>query len=295
MKMNANTDTAASASFNITYNSLERRFAERGTADAVRKMAAEQEENERKTAALAPDAYRLGERKECREWNAKYKTGMSEDGFYMSVSDYERCFRNGMGYSPKAEVKLIEMKAEAAAKRRNDKKRTIDKSVVVTKRPAEPYSYDGNRCVSLATAQYRESKMSRWFPRIEIVPVKERRFRTLPIGAMAMVLLFALLLALPITLSVMIKERSDTVIAAEAKLAELDGKVTSLENSLSVKDDLAEIRRIAVEEYGMISVDISTTHYLALGGKDRIEAFSEDDGNTGVMALLSALGIGRGK
>ena len=44
--MNAYAETAASASFNIAYNSLERRFGERGTADSVRRLAAEQEENE---------------------------------------------------------------------------------------------------------------------------------------------------------------------------------------------------------------------------------------------------------
>ena len=54
--MNAYAETAASASFNIAYNSLERRFGERGTADSVRRLAAEQEENEIKTAALAPEA-----------------------------------------------------------------------------------------------------------------------------------------------------------------------------------------------------------------------------------------------
>lgn len=43
--MNAYAETAASASFNIAYNSLERRFGERGTADSVRRLAAEQEEN----------------------------------------------------------------------------------------------------------------------------------------------------------------------------------------------------------------------------------------------------------
>ena len=102
--MNAYAETAASASFNIAYNSLERRFMERGTADAVRRLAAEQEENEIKTAALAPEAYRLGARKECRDWNSRYKTGTSEDGFYMTVSDYKRCFYDGMGYDPQVKV-----------------------------------------------------------------------------------------------------------------------------------------------------------------------------------------------
>lgn len=285
--MNAYAETTASASFNIAYNSLERRFTERGTADSVRRLAAEQEENEIKTAALAPEAYRLGARKECRDWNSRYKTGASEDGFYMTVSDYKRCFYDGMGYDPQVKVarRVRAVGGEwhpehpaAAYEFRDSTSRALTES--------------GERRMTPAEA-YRDAAIERWFPREEIAPIKDRRLRSFPVGAVALVILFALVLALPITLSVMIKERSDAVAAAEARLAELDAEVASLENSLSVKDDLAEIRRIAVDEYGMISTNVSTTHYLALGGKDRIEAFSEDSGNTGVMALLSALGIRR--
>lgn len=286
--MNAYADTSASASFNIAYNSLERRFMERGTSDSVRKLIAEQEDNERKTASLAPDAYRLGERKECREWNARYKTGVSDDGYYMTVDDFRRCFSDGMGYRP--DVKVAR-RANAVGERWKPD------------HPAAAYEFRDDRAERALTPSgekrltsseaYRDAAVERWFPREEIAPIKDRRLRAFPVGAVALVILFALVLALPITLSVMIKERSDAVAAAEARLAELDAEVASLENSLSVKDDLAEIRRIAVDEYGMISTNASTTHYLALGGKDRIEVFSEDSGNTGVMALLSALGIRR--
>lgn len=99
--MNAYADTSASASFNIAYNSLERRFMERGTSDSVRKLIAEQEDNERKTASLAPDAYRLGERKECREWNARYKTGVSDDGYYMTVGRFQTLLQRRHGLSPR--------------------------------------------------------------------------------------------------------------------------------------------------------------------------------------------------
>lgn len=88
-------------------------------------------------------------------------------------------------------------------------------------------------------------------------PIKGRRFRTFPLGAVALVLLFTLVLALPVTLSVMIKERSDAVAAAEAKLAALDAEITSLENDLEVKNDLGVIRKAAVDEYGMISMDLA--------------------------------------
>lgn len=284
--MNAYAENAASASFNIAYNSLERRFSERGTGDSVRRIAAKQEEAEARTAALSPAAYKLGARKECRDWNARYKTGSSDDGFYMTVGDYKRCFRDGMGYSP--EVKVARRARAASGEWRPE-------------HPAAAYRFDeasegraltpsGERRMTPAEA-YHEAAVERWFPREEIAPVKDRRLRTVPIGAVALVLLFAVILALPITLSVMIKERGDAVAAAEARLAELEAEMTSLQNSLGAKNDLAAIRRIAVDEYGMISTDISTTHYLALGGGDTIEAFSAEGENAGVVALLSALGI----
>ena len=287
--MNAYADVNASASFIIAYNSLERRFSERGTSDSVRRLAMEQEENERRTAALAPEAYRLGARKECRDWNARYKTGNSDDGFYMTVDDYKRCYRDGMGYLPETQVARrvralsVEWEPEhpaAAYELRESEKRALTPS--------------GEKRMTHVEA-YRDSFIERWFPKEEIAPVKDRRLRTVPFGAVALVLLFALVLALPVTLSVLIKERSDEVAAASSKLDALDAEIAELENELNVKNDLDAIRRIAVDEYGMISTDISTTHYIMLGGGDRIEAFSEENGNAGVMALLSALGIRSGE
>ena len=288
--MNAYADTSASASFNIAYNSLERRFMERGTSDSVRKLIAEQEDNERKTASLAPDAYRLGERKECREWNARYKTGVSDDGYYMTVDDFRRCFSDGMGYRP--DVKVAR-RANAVGERWKPD------------HPAAAYEFRDDRAERALTPSgekrltsseaYHDAAVERWFPREEIAPIKGRRFRTFPLGAVALVLLFTLVLALPVTLSVMIKERSDAVAAAEAKLAALDAEIASLENDLEVKNDLGVIRKAAVDEYGMISMDLATSHYLMLGGKDRIEAFGDEKENAGVMALLSALGIRRGE
>lgn len=292
--MNANAETAASASYNIAYNSLERRFFGRGTADAARKIAFEQEENERKTAELSPAAYSLGNYRGGMGLDPKYRTGVDEDGYYMSCEDYKRCFSDGMGYSPSVEIKRIENKVAVYLKNKYGDKR-IDRTRVPIERLAEPYTHNTDRSVKVSPSQCLAPVTNKFAPPQTIVPIKDRRFRTLPVGAMAIALLFAVLLALPVTLSVMKKERSDAVIAAEARLDEMEDKVASLENSLSVKDDLNEIRRIAVDEYGMISMDLSTTHYLALGGKDRIEAFSEERGNTGMMALLSALGISRGE
>ncbi len=284
--MNAYKDVNTSASFNIAYNSLERRFYERGASDSVRKLAMEQEENERKTAAMSPDAYRLGERKGCRDWNSRYKTGNSDDGFYMTVDDYVRCYRDGMGYLPKTQV-ARRLRTAGGNWEPDHPAAAYELREKAGERALTP---TGEKRMTPAEA-YRDAAIERWFPKEEIAPIKERRIRTLPVGAVALVLLFALVLALPITVSVMIKERSDEVAAAAAKLDELNAEIAELENELNLKNDLEVIRRIAVDEYAMISTDLSTTHYLMLGGGDRIEAFSEDRGNAGVMALLSALGI----
>ena len=53
-----------------------------------------------------------------------------------------------------------------------------------------------------------------------------------------------------------------------------------------------EIRRIAIEEYGMVDEDYLKMHYISLGAEDSVEQY-EDEGEkkVGLSALLSALGI----
>lgn len=287
-KMNSYPGTTVSSSYNIAHNSLERRFEVRGAVEAARLCAAEQEARERDTAALAPEAYKLGERKGCRDWDHKYKTGRHDGEFYMTPEDYKRCFADGMGYRPE----IIAARCAGGPKREWKAERPAALYEPAASE-ASLITVDGRK---LTPAQVRdEARLNRVMPKEKIVPIKGHGARALPIGAMALVLIFAVVLALPIALSVSIKERSDELAAAEAKLAELDAEIAELENELNVKNDLELIRRIAVDEYGMISANVSTTRYLSLGLGDRIEAFDTDEGNAGMTALLSALGIRIGK
>ena len=54
---------------------------------------------------------------------------------------------------------------------------------------------------------------------------------------------------------------------------------------------MMEIRRIAVEGYGMVGEEHLRTEYLALESKEDIEAYEQKrDRNLGLSAILSAIG-----
>lgn len=121
-----------------------------------------------------------------------------------------------------------------------------------------------------------------------------RRYRkrmTSAMAGLAWVAIFAVMLALPITLSVLKSETSSDMIEMKDTLTELREEIDDLNVELDSKNDLRVIEQIAKNEYGMISINESTMHLLKLNDIDIIESYS-DSSSTGVVpALLSALGI----
>lgn len=133
----------------------------------------------------------------------------------------------------------------------------------------------------------------KYFPGNTVV-TPGRRYRkrmSSAVAGMAWVAIFAIMLALPITLSVLKSETSADMIEMKDTLEELRDEIDNLGVELDSKNDLRVIEDIAVNEYGMISINESTMHLLRLNDIDIIESF-ENERDTGVVpALLSALGI----
>ncbi len=133
----------------------------------------------------------------------------------------------------------------------------------------------------------------KWFPGNTVV-TPGRRYRkrmSSAVAGMAWVAIFAIMLALPITLSVLKSEASADMIEMKDTLGELREEIDDLGVELDSKNDLRVIEDIAVNEYGMISINESTMHLLRLNDIDIIESYA-DEGDGGVVpTLLSALGI----
>ncbi len=133
----------------------------------------------------------------------------------------------------------------------------------------------------------------RWFPSHTVLkPERKYRRRVASSAAgIAWVMIFALVIALPITLSVLKSEAMSDLTEKKDKLAALERTEDRLEAEFESGLDLREIERIAVDEFGMIKLNESTVRVLRLNDTDSIESFSEHERTTVVPALLSALGI----
>lgn len=135
--------------------------------------------------------------------------------------------------------------------------------------------------------------MTQWAP-MHIVRRPERKYRrrlASSAAGIAWVMIFALVLALPITLGVLKSEASAELLEKQNELAELRAAEAELISEFESGLDLREIERIAINDYGMIKLNQSTIRVLRLNDVDSIESFSEDKRTTVVPALLSALGI----
>ena len=74
-------------------------------------------------------------------------------------------------------------------------------------------------------------------------------------AGIAWVMIFAIVLALPITLAVLKSEASANLNDKRQELAILESEAERLESEFEGKLDLREIERIAVNEYGMIKLN----------------------------------------
>jgi hypothetical protein len=132
-----------------------------------------------------------------------------------------------------------------------------------------------------------------WFPQHTFIKPdrKYRRRMASSAAGIAWVMIFAFVVALPITLGVLKSEASSTLAEKRNELAALENMEARLEAEYESGLDLREIESIAINEYGMIKLNQSTLKVLRLNDIDTIESFSEKEDTSLVPALLSALGI----
>ena len=69
-------------------------------------------------------------------------------------------------------------------------------------------------------------------------------------------------------------------------------EIAKLRSDFEVKSDLMEIRRIAIEEYGMVDEEFVKMEYMEGALEDSVESFEEaPNGEMGLDAILSAIGL----
>jgi len=92
--------------------------------------------------------------------------------------------------------------------------------------------------------------------------------------------------------SVMVSRATASVGNLEDEIEELRDVRNDLEADLVVKNDMLNIKDIAVNEYGMISSDYATSRYLDVTEDERIEKYESNGKSDSLLTrLLKAIGL----
>ncbi len=300
------------ASYDNAYNTLDARFAGRGAAGSALTALAEQERRDMRAKLENPGAYAFTDIME-NDRDDYYRTGYADGRNIMTVDDVIRLYRDERcrRTDPRA-VELAMMEKERA-----------DRTVSTEQRPAHPYgvsvavpasdrslaqNVSGRRETVFSGRQEREMKVEptvrytrdrilalteKWVGKGHTVNAKKSYRKTSSaIAAISLCCVFMLVLALPIALSVLIHNESVEISALNGLIKEKEAEVQALEIELDSKNDLFLIEELAVEKYGMVSLDNSTYKLITVHPADAIEYYSAEKENGGaVLALLNALGL----
>ena len=312
--------TARDESYDVAYTALRARYAGHGTAGAAQATVAEQQAREARSMRDYPEAYRCGQIMEHDRYNY-YRTGVSGDMAVMTVDDLKRLFYDETGR--RTDVGALRAMAE---RRRTEGK---DSDVPTAVRPAAAYrvleyktdvSDDGAEFtsrrelvlrgedrISAQVEKGNESGLSarmhalaekakKWIPEEKVGKLTGVRNISSPVAGIALVVVFAMLLCLPVILNVLINQTDSELYALEDQIRALEAEEAELRVQLEAKNDLRFIEDEAINRYGMIRLEQSTFRYLRLRGDEVIETYTPErrGNNAAVLALLSALGIRRG-
>lgn len=258
---------------------LSNRFAARGLLKSVRDTAAQQIDREEETRALAPHAYRLSLLSE-HTIRARYRLGKNE----MSSSDLVRYFSEtraerirNTDFSGNTGVDLCEDGREES----KTEEKTCNRAVVLSRQV---------KALSKSTGTKLLRAIPTWFNGARADTSREiRRF---PLSAFAAVLAVAMSLMLIVASSVMLMRAENSIGLLKDEVAAMSDEVAELRSDLDVKYDLLEIRRIAMEEYGMVDEDYLRVQHMNLKTEDSVEVYEDErEDGIGISAILSALGI----
>ena len=116
--------------------------------------------------------------------------------------------------------------------------------------------------------------------------------RRFPLSAFAAIAAIAMSLMLIVASSVLLNRAEDNVNRMKLQVSKTSEEVMEMRSELEASMDLLEIRRIAMEEYGMVEEEYLKMDYISMQTEDSVETFEDErSSGVGLSALLSAIGI----
>ena len=142
-------------------------------------------------------------------------------------------------------------------------------------------------------ATERLAELSRdWFPIEKEQKCDKSEVKKMPAGVLGAMLTLTLCCVMIVSSSVMVSLSLRETSILQSKLDALDKQYTTLNTELSLKNDMLEIERIAVEEYNMVRSEFVPTQVLTTESENTVEVYEpENEFGQGLSNLLSAIGI----
>lgn len=263
------------------------RYKDRGIAAHVRLDAKRQEREEALSHAMAPGAYIMAERVSDGKAD-KYRTGLYKGERHMTADDFVRYYHDQRSYKmPNYSVRAtVEEQTQAEATGGQSPKKALWLTVT-EQMPGSVRKY----LESPATARLAEVSRD-WFPIEKEQKIEKSEAKKMPAGVLGAMLTVTLCCVMIVSSSVMVSLSLREASILQSKLDALDKQYTTLNTELSLKNDMLEIERIAVEEYNMVRSEFVPTQVLTTQSENTVEVYEpKNEFGQGLSNLLSAIGI----
>lgn len=265
------------------------RYKDRGISAHVRLDAKRQEREEALSHAMAPGAYIMAEKVSDGKAD-KYRTGLYKGQRHMTADDFVRYYHDQRSYKmPNYNVRTesavhTDEKSAAAGGQLPKKALWL---TVTEQMPQSVRKY----LESPATARLAEVSRD-WFPIEKEERIEKSDAKKMPAGVLGAMLAVTLCCVMIVGSSVMVSLSIREASILQSELDALNKQYTTLNTELSLKNDMLEIERIAVEEYGMVRSDFVSTKVLTTDSENTVEVYeTKSEFGKGLSNLLSAIGI----
>ncbi len=268
------------------------KFRHRGISNRVKADAEKQEKSQAEIRSFAPQAYGVIKGK-VSPYDRKYRTGVHNGALYMSSDDFANYYKDSRNYKMprassrrEAEYEAAEAEARAKAEAGIPSKKAI--WLAIMKELAQKVK----RVPSKLNAKGLKEFSSEWFPADKEENRVEGKKTRIPSGVIPVIAVVTLSLLMIVSSSVMVSRAESRVSSLENEISELKEKRDELATNLELKNNMLEIREIAVNEYGMVSRDFVNSEYLELRKEEGIEVHEKQKKKSVIAAILDAIGLG---
>ena len=122
--------------------------------------------------------------------------------------------------------------------------------------------------------------------------IVEGKKKKIPRGALPTMAIVTLSLLFIVSSSVMVSRATGDVDRLEYEIEQLQIEKKDLDGKLIENSDMIEIKRVAVEEYGMISGDYAMSKYIDVTRDEGITVLDkQDEGDSLLTKILKAIGF----